>query len=195
MSGRTENAGGKDEIGQKLRHARRLQKMTLKSVAEKVGCSESMLSKIELGRAPPSLERLAKLAEALGMTVASLFREEAHLPFVVYNAGERPSMDLGSRKSSAGHSTLERMIPPKEGRLLNANLHVVPPNGGSDGTLSHRGEEVGFVIEGFVELTIDGKGVLVGPGSSFFFSSTLPHSYKNIGTEIARIVWVNSPPY
>ena len=195
MSGRTEIPGGKDEIGQKLRHARHLQKMTLKSVAEKVGCSESMLSKIELGRAPPSLERLARLAEALGMTVASLFREEAHLPFVVYNAGERPSMDLGSRKSSVGHATLERMIPPQEGRLLNANLHVVPPDGGSDGTLSHRGEEVGFVIEGFVELTIDGKGVLVGPGCSFFFSSTLPHSYKNIGTEIARIVWVNSPPY
>ena len=51
------------------------------------------------------------------------------------------------------------------------------------------------MVEGFIELTVDGKVSLLGAGASFYFSSTLPHSYRNIGTEVARIVWINSPPY
>ena len=103
-------------------------------------------------------------------------------------------MELGSHKAR-GRSTLERLVPFEQGRQLNANLHVVPPGGGSAGVLVHAGEEVGFVIEGYIEITIDGKTHLVGPGGSFFFASTLPHSYRNIGTVTARIVWANSPPY
>lgn len=181
--------------GAKLKHMRRLQKLTLRTVSEKIGCSESMLSKIETGKVSPSLQLLAKLAEALGSTVAAVFQDESDLPIVSYSDGQRPIMRLGSKRDHGDLTYLERLIPAAEGRLLNANLHVVPPGGGSNGTLSHAGEEVGFVIEGFVELTVDGKVMLLGAGSSFFFSSTLPHSYRNIGTTTARIVWVNSPPY
>ena len=186
---------GTDQIGSKLRHMRRLQKRTLRAIADKIGCSESMLSKIELGRVIPSLDLIARLSEELGTTIGALFHEEMHLPVVIYSAGERPRIELGSGKGGKGHATLERLIPYERGRLLNANLHVVPPGGGSNGTLAHKGEEVGFVVEGFIELTVDGRSSLLGAGSSFFFSSTLPHSYRNIGSSDARIVWVNSPPY
>ncbi len=173
-------------IGAKLRHARRVHKLTLKTVSERVGCSESMLSKIETGRVSPSLNLLAKLAEGLGTSIAALFNEEQRLAVTVYHHGERQAIELGSWRHR--HTVLERLIPYAEGRRLNANLHVVPPGGGSDGTLSHVGEEVGFVIDGFVELTVDGRTMPLGPGSSFFFASALPHSYQNIGTGVARIV-------
>lgn len=182
-------------LGERLRHARRLHKLTLKSVAETIGCSESMLSKVETGRVAPSLQMLARLAEVLGTTIAALFNEEQGMSVTVYHPGERQVLGLGSKRDHADYTVLERLIPYAEGRLLNANLHVVPPGGGSNGTLSHRGEEVGFVVEGFVELTVDGKQILLGAGSSFFFSSSLPHSYRNIGSSVARIVWCNSPPY
>ncbi len=180
-------------LGAKLRHARRLHKLTLKVVSHRIGCSESMLSKIETSRVTPSLGMLAKLAEVLGTSIAALFNDEQGLPVTVYHMGERQSIDLGAKRDR--HTVLERLIPYAEGRLLNANLHVVPPGGGSNGTLSHAGEEVGFVIEGFVELTVDGKATLLGPGSSFFFGSSMPHSYRNVGATVAQIVWVNSPPY
>lgn len=195
MNDSTTFRNGTDQIGKKLRHTRRVQKKTLRAIADKIRCSESMLSKIELGRVIPSLDLIARLAEELGITIGALFHEETYLPVVIYNAGERPRIELGSGKGRKGHSTLERLIPYERGRLLNANLHVVPPGGGSNGVLTHKGEEVGFVVEGFIQLTVDGKSSLLGAGSSFFFSSTLPHSYRNIGSSDARIVWVNSPPY
>lgn len=183
-------------MGATLRHMRKLQGKTLRSIAERVGCSVSMLSKIELGRATPSLDLLAKLAEEMGTSIAELFGKEGHRAVAIYGSGERPTIDLGEGAGrEGGQSTLERLIPYEHGRQLNANLHVVPPGGGSAGTLSHTGEEVGYVIDGFIELTIDGQASLLGPGASFFFSSVLPHSYRNIGREVARIVWVNSPPY
>ncbi len=181
-------------VGEKLRHARIRQKLTLKTVAGRVGCSESMLSKIERGRVTPGLNLLGRLAETLGASIAALFGEPESMDVVVYHEGERPKIQVGGQDTTMTTS-LERLVPVAEGRLLNGNVHVVPPGGGSNGTLVHRGEEVGFVITGFIELTVDCKVFLLGAGASFYFSSSLPHSYRNIGTEVARIVWVNSPPY
>lgn len=182
-------------VGQKLRHARRRQHLTLKAVADRVGCSESMLSKIELGRVAPGLDLLARLAESLNASVAALFSEPDSMGVVVYQDGERPTIEVGGGQVDAEPTVLQRLVPLADGRLLNGNIHVVPPGGGSSGALAHRGEEVGYVVDGFIELTVDGKVSLLGAGASFYFSSTLPHSYRNIGTEVARIVWINSPPY
>ena len=182
-------------VGEKLRHARRSQHLTLKAVAERVGCSESMLSKIERGRVAPGLDLLARVAETLNASVAALFSERESMGVVVYQNGERPTIEVGGELDGAAPTELQRLVPLADGRLLNGNVHVVPPGGGSSGALAHLGEEVGFVVDGFIELTVDGKTSLLGAGASFYFSSTLPHSYRNIGTEIARIVWVNSPPY
>ena len=31
-------------------------------------------------------------------------------------------------------------------------------------------------------------------GASFHFRSDLPHSYRNTGRTVAKVLWVNSPP-
>ena len=183
-----------DGLGAKLRHARRMKSLRLKDVAERVGCSESLLSKIELDRSSPTLQTLHKLAEALGTSVAALFAAEKSSAIVIYRAGERPSLYLGSNDAESA-TRLERMTPYAEGRVLNANLHVVPPGGGSEGIIAHPGEEVGYVIAGYVEIEVDGEVFVLNEGTSFFFQSHLPHRYRNVGTEPARILWVNTPPY
>jgi transcriptional regulator with XRE-family HTH domain len=181
-------------LGEKLRHLRKKRGLTLSQLAEMTGCSESMLSKAERGHVVPSLDLLSRIAMQLGTSIAGLFSESAELTCFVYKEGERPALELGTA-TPRGHTVLERLIPYTKGRQLNANLHVVPPGGGSAGVLSHAGEEVGFVIEGYIEITVDNERHLVGPGGSFFFHSELPHSYRNVGSTSARIVWVNSPPY
>jgi len=181
-------------LGEKLRHLRKKRGLTLKQLADLTGCSESMLSKAERGHVVPSLDLLSRMAMQLGTSIAGLFAASAERACFVYKEGERPTLELGTA-APYGHTVLERLIPYTQGRQLNANLHVVPPGGGSAGVLSHAGEEVGFVIEGYIELTVDTVTHLVGPGGSFFFHSELPHRYRNIGSTTARIVWVNSPPY
>lgn len=182
-------------LGAQLRHLRRLKRVTLRHLADAIGCSESMLSKVENDRADPSLHMLHRLAEALGTPVQALLSDTPSPTLTVYRQGERPLLKLERHRSGPPLASFERMIPYAEGRTLNANVHVVPPGGGSNGALRHAGEEVGYVVEGTIELVVDGDSAIVSAGGSFFFRSSLPHSYRNVGATVARIVWVNSPPY
>ncbi len=48
-----------------MRHARLTKRLRLLDIASQVGCAESMLSKIECGKATPSLGMLHRVAAAL----------------------------------------------------------------------------------------------------------------------------------
>ena len=55
------------EIGTRLKHARLTKGMNLLQLAEKVGCTESFLSKVEHDKVRPSLMMLHKIVAALEM--------------------------------------------------------------------------------------------------------------------------------
>lgn len=190
------------DLGTRLRHARKLKGLRLADVSRIVGCSESLLSKIETNKAAPSLHTLHRIAAVLDTTVAGLFSDPASSGLTVYSPDSRPEilLDPDAGPDEAGvvgtePLRLQRLIPHTEGRVLNANIHVVPPDCGIGGALKHEGEEVGYVLEGRIALTVDGETKVLSPGMSFFFRSSVPHSYRNPGPEEARILWVNAPPY
>lgn len=184
------------DLGTRLRHARRMKGLRLKDVTRIVGCSESLLSKIETNKVAPSLHTLHRIAAVLDTTVAALFSDEASGGLTVYDPGEQPEILLDpDQGAGAAPLRLQRLIPHIEGRILNANIHILASGSGGGGALKHDGEEVGYILEGSVELTVDGVTRLLRPGASFFFRSSLPHSYRNAGPGEARILWVNAPPY
>lgn len=183
---------GTTAVGTKLRHARKVRGLRLRELAERVGCSESMLSKIENGKVNPSLTLLHRLSGALDLTIASLFTDlPADGP--VSRAGKRPIIEVDRLRQGPG-IVLERLVPYTDGHLLQANIHIIAPGGSSAGAITHRGEEIGYVLEGTVELTIDESVYELSTGDSFCFRSDRPHSYRNTGTSTARVLWVNTPP-
>lgn len=180
-------------IGARLKHARLVAHMRLKDLAEKADCSESMLSKIENERAIPSLTTLHRLCKALNLSVSSLLSSETVEPWTITRPEHR--MTIGHAKSAGSEGVMaEVLVPSAKGRLLEGFLVVIEPGGHTNGTLQHKGEEVGFVIEGELELTIKGQAHLLKAGDSFYFASDLPHAYRNPGKTRMRAVWVNTPP-
>jgi uncharacterized cupin superfamily protein len=75
---------------------------------------------------------------------------------------------------------------------LEANIDHVKPGGSTNGFIEHQGEEMGFVLEGELELTIEGKTVRAQQGDRLFLSR-LPHGNRNSGKTLMRILWVNTP--
>ena len=73
------------------------------------------------------------------------------------------------------------------------NVHVVAPGGEKIDLITHQGEAVGYLVSGTIELTIDDTTYLMTAGDSFFFKAYLTNSYRNVGPDEARIVWVNTP--
>ena len=188
-----ETAGELDGIGHRLRHARLTKRLRLVDIAKEVGCSESMLSKIECGKAIPSLGMLHRVAAALDTSIAELFNAADAQDFVLYRAHERPSVSIGPKQTGGG-IRLERLVPFAPGAALEGNIHVVMPGATFGGAIKHAGEEVGYVVSGRLELTVGDRVNHLDEGDSFFFRSDIPHSYRNLGSIPAVVVWINTPP-
>lgn len=180
-------------LGSRLRYLRRMRSRTLNALALEVGCSESMLSKIERGRVTPSLAMLRRLTVALEVNISMLFSEEASDGGVVSRKGERPKVTTDPLRRGEG-VTLERLMPYQQESLLQANIHIVAPGGSTDGLIAHTGEEMGYLLEGTLELQVEDVIYVLRPGDAFHFRSEIPHGYRNPGAMEARVVWVNTPP-
>jgi len=191
------SADQKDDvrIGVRLRHARKLKGLRLKDLADAVGCSESFLSKVENEQVTPSLKTLHRLVAELGTTIGELFSVATGDHHVVMRRKDRPLVRTESvgRGASSG-VFMECLIADPGSRLLYGSIHVVEPGCSSGGTIQHSGEEVGYVLEGVLNLQVDGITYLLETGDSFFFDSSLHHGYSNPGSVTTRIIWINTPP-
>lgn len=185
--------GLSSKLGVRLKLARQTKGMTLKSLAEAAGCSESLLSKIENGKASPSLPMLHRLVETLETNIGRMFDEVDGEEGIVFRAGQRPFITLDPLRQGEG-ITLERVIPYSSGHLLQCNIHHIDAGGSSAGPIRHVGEEVGYIVSGEVELIVDDRSFHLREGDSFAFQSERPHHYRNTGTRRASIFWVNTPP-
>jgi transcriptional regulator with XRE-family HTH domain len=185
--------GGADlQIGARLRHARLLAGVRMRELAAKVGCTEGMISKIENARVVPSLPMLQRLVEALGRDLPSFFGSDPDTPGVVLRSGQRPLATTDPIRDGRGVQ-YERLVPFGAGNLLEGNIHVVEPGGTKRDPITHQGETVGYVMQGSLELTIEGTTYTLLAGDSFFFKNHLTNSYRNPGAREARVLWVNTP--
>ncbi|RDJ98415.1 cupin domain-containing protein [Cupriavidus lacunae] len=181
-------------IGSRLKHARLNRRLSLRQLSEKVGCTESFLSKVENSKVRPSIPMLHKIAVTLGISVAKLFAEggTAEGPVTVMRDGQRQVLRTEHLRAGDGVS-LETLVPNHVCALLEANIHHVPAGTSSQGFLEHQGEEMGYVLQGELELTVGDQTTRVGKGDSFFFLSHIPHAYRNTGSIEALVLWVNTP--
>ena len=192
-AGPADDGAAAARLGIRMKHARQIRGMTLKAVAEAAGCSESLLSKIENGKASPSLPMLHKVVQVLETNIGWMFEEVDGEEGIVFRAGTRPLIGLDPLRRGEGIS-LERVIPYSPGHMLQCNIHHIDAGGASAGPIQHAGEEVGYIIAGAVELVVDDRTYRLDPGDTFVFRSELPHHYRNAGAEPASIFWVNTPP-
>lgn len=182
---------GLPSLGVRLRHGRKVAGLTLKQVAEAAGCSESLISKLENDAASPSLAMLHRLATALGSNVSELTSEDWVSQEPVLRAGAR-QVNRFAQRGKAGYIDLERITHLQKGGLLQADIHIVAPGMESE-TIEHAGEEMGYLLEGSLELTLGNATYQLSAGDSFHFPSNVPHGYRNVSGSIVRILWVNTP--
>jgi len=179
-------------VGVRLRHARMTRHLTLRELAEKAGCSESMVSKVENGRALPSLTTLHRICRVLNLTVGQLFAKSNEPPGVLTRAGERAVLDMHPLRPNSSIKLLV-LIPFDPQNLLEGSILQIAP-GSAPELISHQGEEVGYVIEGTLEITVGTTKYVANAGDSVHFRSEFPHGYHNPGPKPARVIVINTPP-
>ncbi len=84
---------------------------------------------------------------------------------------------------------------PVAGRQMRMLREQYAPGAGSgaDPIVHAEGEECGLVTRGTIELTVDGQISVLTAGDGYYFPTTLPHSFRNIGQDEAEIISANTP--
>jgi transcriptional regulator with XRE-family HTH domain len=183
------------KIGIKLRHARQVLGLSLEELGARVGLTEGYLSKIENDVAVPSMAALHKLVQELGINMNALFGNDQHdgSEVFVLRHHDRRQIETGHRRAG-NRIVLEQLVPSAPHYLLQVNIHVIDPGGGSPDFIRHKGQEFGLVLEGRIELQVEKNVVTLGTGDVFYFDSELGHRYQNVGDATAKVLWVNTPP-
>ena len=73
---------------------------------------------------------------------------------------------------------------------------ITLPSGASTkrGSYGHVGQELGVVSDGEIELVYESNRYVLQKGDSVAFSASAPHALENNTNEVARAIWVVTPP-
>ncbi len=179
-----------EKIGKRIKALRTAKQLTLKQVAAGAGCSDVFLSQVERSLASPSIATLKNIANALEVSIIDLIRDEDEGQDQVVTRKE-DRIQFKFPHTEVYSELLTRNVKRKTMQPL---YKVVKPGCGSEGLYSHQGEELGIVLEGTLELTVDNQVYQLETGDSFYFQSSRQHGYQNKGSVDAVLIWVISPP-
>jgi transcriptional regulator with XRE-family HTH domain len=178
------------DTGSRLKLVRESYKLSQRELARRSGVTNATISLIEQNRVSPSVSSLKKLLEGIPMSLADFFtfdqppREHQY----VFRANEQPDLGRhGLRLLLIGAS-----VPSRQMRLLREQ-YAPGASSGEEPIVHSEGEECGLVTRGTVELTVDGQISVLNAGDGYYFPTTLPHKFRNIGQDEAEIISANTP--
>ena len=176
-------------VGARLRTLRRARRLTLREIADRASLSESFVSQLERGQSGATIQSLQRISAALGVDVSDLFADDVPTgPRIVRRDGRHPvAWGTLGRKS---------LLTPKSFELLEVVAAEFEP-GGSTGDVPYThgdSEELFLVIEGSIDLELDGETFVLGAGDSAHYRSSTPHRAHNPGPTRAEVLYVISPP-
>jgi transcriptional regulator with XRE-family HTH domain len=174
-----------ESLGEVIRERRNRVGLRLVDLAQATGLSQAFLSQVENGSAP-SLITLHRIAVALDTDVHSLLEVSAKATLTVVRSGEGKPYPLMKGATI-------RFLAEGSGHALEANEVVADPGSAMQEDTVHNGEEFLFILEGTVELQVEGEDhVELRPGDAAFYPSRRAHRVV-VGNEPARLLWVNVP--
>jgi DNA-binding transcriptional MerR regulator len=174
------------DLGRKLRRLRKRTGLGVVEAARKAKISPGFLSAIELSRANPSVATLQRLAATYGKTTLDFFDLPKQSKRLI-----RPR----DRRAIQTESGVRIEMLSVGARQLESHLFRVPPGAGSDGSYSHQGEEFIYMLSGTLEIWLDELQChTLHEGDGFWFESSVGHRWYNPSSEVAVLLWVNTPP-
>ncbi|MEM6387101.1 MAG: cupin domain-containing protein [Pseudomonadota bacterium] len=179
-----------ESLGNDLRVLRRRRGMTLAEVANAVDRSVGWLSQVERNISEPSTDELKSLAGIFGISVESFFKTAPTRPdevdTIVRNSARR---SLGKRVGGLH----EELVSPDLTDEFEVVHSTFQPGAERFDPVTRPTQEVGYIVSGSLEITIDGKTYKVGPGDSFRIRGE-PFYWANRGSVPCVAIWVIAPP-
>ncbi len=167
-------------IAKTVRNLRQQKGMTQESLASKIGVSKAFISKIENHTTTPSIANLSRIANALGVTISTLFDEggKENQDIVIVRKRERkkivgPGSDIGF--------SYESLAFKKKSKIMEPFIIKYPSGTHIKRLFDHEGEEFVFILKGKIKLIYGDKQYILNEGDTAYFNSTIPHRGESVG--------------
>jgi mannose-6-phosphate isomerase-like protein (cupin superfamily) len=177
------------DVGAHLRAVRTMYGLSQRELAKRAGVTNGLISLIEQNRVSPSVSSLKKVLDGIPMSLADFFTLDlGSTPQVFFTGDELPVM--GDRDVTF------RLVAARRPNRAMAVMHERYAPGADTGAdmLRHDGEEGGVVVSGRIELTVGAETRVLGPGDAYYFTSAVPHRFRNSGSEPCEIISASTPP-
>ena len=167
-------------VGNTIRELRQKHGLTIAEVADQIGISRGMLSKIENAQTATSLDTLAKLTSALGVSLSTLFRNY-NIPeggAQLVKSGE--GMEVVRRGTKRGHTYHLLAYDQGPTKLFEPFLITMDDASEVFPTFEHPGVEFIYMLEGKIEYRHGQSTYLLEPGDSLTFRGDIPHGSEKL---------------
>ncbi|PSB32306.1 helix-turn-helix domain-containing protein [Chlorogloea sp. CCALA 695] len=176
----TDNGSLERYIGNTIRQLRQKHRLTIAEVCDRANISRGMLSKIENAQTATSLETLAKLASALGVSLSTLFRNynmpEGDAQLVKSGEG----MEVVRRGTKCGHTYHLLAYDRGSTKLFEPFLIAMDDASEAFPTFEHPGVEFIHMLQGKIEYRHGQSTYLLKPGDSLTFQGDIPHGPERL---------------
>ena len=167
-------------LGHTIRDLRQQHGLTIADVAEMTGLSRGMLSKIENALTATSLETLVKIANALGVSLAVLFRHYNSPAGGAQLIKQGEGMAVVRRGTKRGHTY--HLLAYNQGpqKLFEPFLITLDDAAEVFPTFEHPGVEFIYMLQGQLDYRHGQHTYHLAPGDSLTFAGEVPHGPERL---------------
>ena len=161
-------------IAMRIADLRDISGMSAEQVAEKSGVPLEDYLAYETGEKDFSFSHLFNIAETLGVDISDLLTGESPKlrGYVLTRSGKGLAFD---RRKQYHYQHLAYNFAHKLAEPFIVTVEQDPP-GTVKQAHSHEGQEFDYVLEGYLKIVLGGNELMLSPGDSIYYDSSLAHA-------------------
>lgn len=167
-------------LGNTIRDIRLNHGLTIADVASLAGISRGMLSKIENAQTATSLEALSRLAQALGVSLATLFKSYDVRAGSAQLVKSGEGMEVVRRGTKQGHTYHLLAYDQGPKKTFEPFLITIDHESETFPVFEHPGTEFIHMLEGCIEYRHGQNTYELNPGDSLTFEGNVPHGPEKL---------------
>lgn len=176
-------------VGQRLKQLRERAGASQRDLARRSGMSPASISAIELGKVSPSVESLKRLLDCLGETLADFFSVGAQpKPLAFFGPDDLEEISLGLIHYRQLSGT------PDRDSLQFVRATANPGSDTRSVTHQDYDAEIGYVLSGRIEVSIDEETRELGPGEGYVIRGHKRIRIRNASNEDCQYIFVSTIP-
>jgi transcriptional regulator with XRE-family HTH domain len=180
LAEQSDEGGLERYLGNTIREIRLNHGLTIADVATLAGISRGMLSKIENAQTATSLEVLSRLAQALGVSLATLFRSYDVRTGSAQHVKDGEGMEVVRRGTKRGHTYHLLAYDQGPKKTFEPFLITIDHESETFPIFEHPGTEFIYMLEGCIEYRHGQNTYVLNPGDALTFEGNIPHGPEKL---------------